>query len=96
MDGEKEEICEAVGDRVLIQPYEPATKTSTGLELDNSTHNDAAVRGKIIHAGEQSKFYVGQEIFFRRHSMDKLKISTPEGEKVVCFVDCDDIIGLIS
>ncbi len=86
---------EPVGARVLITPFRAAEQSASGLIMENSTSNNAPVKGTVLKAGSKSDFHPGDEIFYRRYSLDELKIKTAEGEQVVNFVEDEDIVGVI-
>ena len=85
-----------VGARVLIQPFESATKSTAGLVMEHSSNVSAApVRGTIVAAGDDSKFKKGQEVLYTRYSTYKCVIITPEGEKEFTLLEDDDILAII-
>ena len=67
-------------DRLLMETYSHAGTTSEGLEQVNENTNTAPVIGKVIRAGEKSKYKEGQGLMWRRYSLDILKIPTSEGD----------------
>ncbi len=83
-----------VGARSLIKAHEAATESANGLLRANSSNAAAApVKGIVIAAGTQSAFKVDEVIFFRRYSVDELKIVTENGEEVVTLVDDEDVLA---
>ena len=85
-----------VGARVLIKPYESATKSTAGLVMEHTSNVSAApVRGTIVAVGDESKFKKGQEILYTRYSTYKCTIITPEGEKEFILVEDEDVLSLI-
>ena len=83
-----------VGSRCLVKPFIAADKTESGLVLNNESNVSAApVRGTVLKAGDKSKFKKGQDLLYRRYSMDSLKMITPKGEETVYFVDDEDVLG---
>lgn len=85
-----------IGKRCLIKPYQSADKTTSGIILDNTSNaSSAPVRGTVIRAGDTSVFKVGDELYFRRYSIDSLKTVTPEGEVEVSIVEDDDVLGCL-
>ena len=88
-------ILQPVGPRCLIKPFQSAEKSSSGLILENNSNTATApVRGTVIRAGETSAFKTGDELFFRRFSVDTLKTATPDGEVEVYIVDDEDVLML--
>lgn len=84
-----------IGARSLIKPFLAADKSSSGIILDNNSNTGgAAVKGTIIEIGDGSRFKVGDEIYFRRYSMDSLKTITADGEVEVNIVEDDDVLCL--
>ena len=87
-------IIKPLGRRCLIKPYQSAEKTTSGLILNNDSNVTAApVRGTVIRVGDESRFKIGDEVFFRRYSVDSLKTMTPDGEIEVTLVDDDDCLA---
>ena len=86
-------ILKPIGARVLIQPFQSADKTESGLIMENNSNTSAApTRGIVIEAGDQSRFKKGDELFWRRYSVDELKTITPKGEIIVSVVDDEDVL----
>ena len=87
-------MIQPIGSRVLITPFKSADKTESGLYMENNSNTSAAsVRGTVIGVGDTSRFKLGDDILFRRYSVDILKIVTEKGEEEVMMVDDGDIIG---
>jgi len=81
---------------VLLQPTESAKKSAAGLVMENTSNTDVAkVRGVILAVGEGSKFKKGQEVLWRRYSMDILKVITPKGEVGLYLLPEEDILATI-
>lgn len=90
------EKIKPVGARCLVEVYKPAEKSASGILLDNSSNSSAApVRGTVVDSGSDSKFKKGDVIFYRRYSVDELKVITEKGEEVIYFVDDQDILGYV-
>lgn len=88
-------MIKPIGQRSLVEPYKAANSTESGLYLDTSTTDGSApVKGTVLDVGEKSVLQKGDIIYFRRYSVDELKISTEKGEMVVCFVDDEDVLGV--
>ena len=86
-----------VGKRVLIKPYEAASKSASGLVMENNSNTSAApVRGTIMAVGDESKFKVGMEILYTRYSTYKCVIITPEGEKEFIIVEDEDCLAVVT
>lgn len=85
-----------VGDRYLVQPYKSADESSSGLSLENNSNVSAApVRGTVLKSGDKAVFNPGDEILFRRYSIDELKFVTPDGEQTVYMVEGNDIVAVV-
>lgn len=83
-----------IGNRVLIQPFVSAEQTESGLILDNNNNTSAApVLGTIIKVGDDTRFQEGEMVYFRRYSLDTLKIITEKGEVEVNLIDTSDILA---
>ena len=88
-------MLKPIGARVLIQPFQSADKTESGLIMENNSNTSAApVKGSVIEAGDKSQFKKGDLLWFRRYAVDTLKVVTPEGEKEVNLVDDEDCLCL--
>lgn len=84
-----------VGSRCLIKKYEAANKTESGLILENTATNSAApVKGTVVSAGDTSRFKEGDVLYFRRYSVDDLKMITEKGEEELTFVEDEDILAI--
>ncbi len=83
------------GCRILIEVAEVSKQTSSGLIIADTATNSAPVTGKIISVGEDSKFHPGQQVFFRRYSVDELKIVSPTGEQLFYFLEDADVLALL-
>lgn len=87
-------MLKPIGARVLIQPFQAATQTESGLIMENSSNASTPVKGTVIEAGDKSQFKTGDILFFRRFAMDTLKIVTPQGEKEVNLCDDEDVLAI--
>jgi co-chaperonin GroES (HSP10) len=86
-----------VGARVLILPYESASKSAAGLVMENNSNtSNAPVRGTVIAAGDKSQFKKGQQLMFVRYSSYKCVIITPEGEKEYLLIEDEDVLALVN
>lgn len=85
-----------VGDKYLISPHKSADKSSSGLSMENTSNvASAPVLGTILKAGTKGEFGEGDQILFRRYSIDELKFITPEGEQTVFIVEGSEIVAVI-
>ncbi len=85
-----------VGPRCLVKVYESASQSASGLFLDNTSNASAApVMGTVLAAGEESNFKQGDEVLFRRYSVDVLKIITEQGEQTIHLIEDEDILATV-
>lgn len=85
-----------VGDKYLIRPHEAANESSSGLIMENSSNvASAPVLGTVLKAGEKGEFKEGDQILFRRYSIDELKFITSDGEQTVYIVEGSEIVAAI-
>jgi len=89
-------MIKPIGARVAIEPIQGDKETESGLLLSDSNNIALPVKGKIIAAGEFSNFKqnIGDIIFFRRYSVDELKLNEGGEEKKFYFCDDVDIIAV--
>lgn len=83
------------GSKILIEVAEVAKQTSSGLIIADTATNFAPVTGKIINVGELSVYKIGQQVLFRRYSVDELKIVSPTGEQLFYFLEDADVLALV-
>lgn len=97
-----------VGFRVLVDIPKKATVTSSGFilpETDNAgmptvgmivlTGNKTWWQKTLILLGLKPKYKVGQQVYFRKYSIDELKLNTPDGELTLYVLEEAEIIGLV-
>ena len=90
------ENIKPVGSRYLVKPFQAATTTESGLARENSSNSTAVPsRGTILAAGDTCKLKVGDEVYFRRYSLDILKSVTEKGEQETHLVDEEDVLAVI-
>ncbi len=81
---------------VIIRPLERETTTESGFELPQAQHQATPVVGTIVAAGEESKFKVGDMVFFRRYSVDELSFQI-DGKKVeVNFLTDEEVVAYVN
>ena len=78
---------EPIGARVIIEP-EKLTETDSGI-LRADQGQATPVKGTVKAAGKDSQFKVGDILFFRRYSVDDLKMPMADGTEQSLFI-CDD------
>ena len=80
---------------VIIKELERETETESGLELTEAQHSGTPVAGQVVAVGEESKFKVGDIVFFRRYSVDTLSFPI-DGKKVeVNFLTDSEIVAMM-
>lgn len=85
---------EAIGAKVIIEP-ERIMETDSGIERADQGHS-TPVKGKVVSAGAESRFKVGDVLLFRRYSVDELKMPAKDGTETVVFVAEDgDIVARV-
>lgn len=90
----KTESIQPIGANLLIQPYTDEAVTDKGIELASSTANSFPVLGTILKAGKESTYAIGQQVMFRRYSMDELKMLIGGEEKIVYMLEEADILAI--
>lgn len=70
-------------------------ETTAGLILADVQTNSSPVVGTITAAYKDSPLAVGTQVIFRKYAIDELKLSTPEGEKIMWMLDERDILGVV-
>lgn len=66
---------------LIIRPFEKETETAVGLMMPESSHTGTPVLGTVVAAGDESRFKIGDILFFRRYSVDELTFDI-DGKKV--------------
>lgn len=87
-------LIKPVGDHILVETFTGDNTTSSGLEMADTTSNTFPVAGNVIASGPQSKYVAGQQVMFRRYSLDELKISSGGVEQVVYLLEDSDVLAL--
>lgn len=98
-----------IGFRVLLNIYKKSSTTSWGADLPDAEHSGIPVVAQIVTLGKKTvwqklviilgikrKYKVGQWVYFRKYSVDELKLNTPDGEAKLFVLDDDEIIGLVN
>lgn len=91
----KKDTIKPIGARCLIEIEKAASKSSSGLYMNNE--NNAAltpIRGTVIAVGDASTFKKGDKVFFRRFSVDELKFITEEGEQAIFLIEDEDVLAI--
>ena len=98
-----------IGFRVLLKPYEKPETTSAGFFIPESENSGMPAMGQIVILGRKTiweklqlflglkqSYSVGDLVYFRKYSVDELRISAPDGETVIFILEEDEIIGLVN
>lgn len=98
-----------VGFRVLVNVWKKPTETNSGFILPENENAGMPVLAQITILGKKTwmqklkmlfglkaKYRVGQSVYFRKYSIDEMKVSTPEGEIAIYILEEDEIIGLVN
>lgn len=97
-----------VGARVLLSIYKKPENTADGFILPESENSGMPALGTITVLGKKTlwqkilivfgfrpRYTVGQSVYFRKYSVDELRMSTPSGELVLFVLEENEIIGII-
>lgn len=98
-----------VGFRVLLNTYKKSNETKSGLLLPESENSGMPVFAKIVVTGKKTfkeklmvffgmkpKYEVGQWVYFRKYSVDELKIATADEDVQLFVLEEDEIIGIVN
>jgi co-chaperonin GroES (HSP10) len=98
-----------IGFRVLVNVDSKPTQTTSGLSLPESDNNGMPVRAVISVLGTKTwfqnflmlvglkpRYQVGQQVYFRKYSVDELKVVTPDGDLILFVLEENEIIGIIN
>lgn len=98
-----------IGFRVLLNLYKKPETTDDGFILPETEHNGMPALGQITVLGKKTawervlvflglrpKYRIGDWVYFRKYSVDELRMSTPAGELVLFVLEENEIIGLIN
>lgn len=86
-------MLKPIGARVAIEPAQGDSVSEGGLVLSDSNNTAMPVRGKVIARGNSSQFDIGDILYFRRYSVDVLKMNEGGLEKIINMVDDADIVA---
>lgn len=98
-----------VGFRVLVNIYKKSDKTSSGFLLPENENGGMPTLAQIAVLGRKTwvqylqllfgmkpKYKIGQWVYFRKYSIDEMKVSTPDGDVTVYVLEEPEIIGLVN
>lgn len=97
-----------VGFRTLLRIYERPINTSDGFLLPEQENNGMPVTAQIILLGKKTffqklqmflgikpRYKVGQWVYFRKYSVDELRVNVGEKELIMFVLEDAEIIGII-
>jgi co-chaperonin GroES (HSP10) len=98
-----------IGFRVLVKVPEKPQTTSSGLFRAETEHTGIPVMAQITVLGQKTlwekfitffgfktKYRVGQWVYFRKYSIDELRVNTPDGTLVLYMLEEEEIIGTVN
>lgn len=84
-----------VGAKMIVDPFKVVETASGVLRIDQG--HSTPVKATVVASGATSEFKEGDVIFFRRYSVDELKIPQEDGSEKSMFVVCDeDVVAIIN
>lgn len=84
-----------VGDRTLIEILDGDKQSASGLELSNDNNRQVPVMGRVLKAGDGSRFEEGQVLLFRRYGVDELAMNFQGDEVKIFLVDDADVLAVV-
>jgi len=79
----------------IVDIPETGIETSSGISLSQAQAYSTPVTGKVLKAGAKSRFTPGDQLFFRRYSVDELRLVTEDdGDKQVFLIEDADVVGV--
>lgn len=98
-----------IGFRVLVNMYQKSNETSSGMLLPETEHNGMPAMAQITVLGKKTiyqkflmliglkrRYKIGDWVYFRKYSVDELKMSTSEGDLSLYVLEENEIIGLVN
>lgn len=83
-----------IGAKCLVEPSVVAETSSGIIRADQGL--SMPVKGKVLKAGAESQFKEGQELFFRRYSVDELKFPSEDGtEQTLWIIEDGDVVAVV-
>lgn len=97
-----------VGFRTLIKIYEKPDTTSNGMLLPEEENGGMPVMAQIVKLGKKTffqhflmlvglkaRYSIGQWVYFRKYSVDELRINVVEKQMVIFVLEDAEIIGIV-
>lgn len=98
-----------VGFRTLLKIYENTDITSNGFIMPEQENHGMPVMAQVIVVGKKTpwqklqiflgfkpRYKVGQWVYFRKYSVDELRIKVAEKELIMFVLEDAEIIGIIN
>lgn len=98
-----------IGFRVLVQMYKKPTENSSGFILPEQENTGMPTMAQITILGTKTfwqllqmllgfkrRYRVGQWVYFRKYSVDELKITNENGDLTLYVLEENEIIGLVN
>ena len=98
-----------VGFRVLVNSYKKPTATASGLSLPQTENEGISVKAQIVELGKKTvgqklavffglkpRYKVGQWIYYRKYSIDELRMTTPNGDLTLYCLEENEIILVVN
>jgi co-chaperonin GroES (HSP10) len=96
-----------IGERVLVSIYVKPETTDAGFILPEQEHAGMPALAQIYKTGSKTffqklkiifglkpKYKIGQWVYFRKYSVDEIRISSGGKESVLFVLEEDEIIGI--
>ena len=112
MEQEKQLVVDKltpIGFRVLVKVWKKPETTSSGFILPENENQGMPVFSQITVLGKKTlwqhlqmflgfkpRYKVGQHVYFRKYSIDELKVSTPDGDLNLYVLEESEIIGVVN
>jgi co-chaperonin GroES (HSP10) len=98
-----------IGFRTLLKIYKRPDRTSNDFVLPEQENSGMPVMGEITTLGKKTpwqhvqlffgfkpRYKVGQCVYFRKYSVDELRISNGDEELIMFVLEDAEIIGIIN
>ena len=112
MEQEKQLVVDKltpIGFRVLVKVWKKPETTSSGFILPENENQGMPVLAQVILTGKKTlwqkietllnfkpSYKIGQWVYFRKYSIDEMKLNTPEGEVAIYVLEEPEIIGVVN
>lgn len=86
-------LIEPIGKRLLIKVFEGVRETEGGIILSESAGAATPVLGTVLKSGKGSDYKKGDHVFFRRYSIDEIKVDAATDQKIYMLEE-SEVIGV--